>query len=250
MSDNIEVSIVIPAYNEEKRIGHSLEKILNYIRVKTFSREIIVVNDGSRDNTSSVLAGYKDKIPELLIIENEVNRGKGYSVKKGILQSRGKYIIFSDADLSTPIEEADKILSALKDNLDLALGSRHVPGAEIRIRQPLHRHLMGRFFNFFVRLVAIPNIKDTQCGFKGFRRDCAFWVFQKIDNSGWSFDVEAIYLAYKAGFTIKEVPVVWLDSPNSRISLFTDPLKMFIDVLKIPWKHRNTDFSGDIPNKK
>jgi dolichyl-phosphate beta-glucosyltransferase len=243
MSGNTELSIVIPAYNEEKRIGSTLEKISLYLSGKSFSSEIIVVNDGSSDSTSSVLEGYKNKIPQLSIIHNNPNRGKGYSVKKGILQAKGRYIIFSDADMSTPVEEADRFMSAFHEGIDLAIGSRHVAGAEIKVKQPLYRHLMGRFFNLFVRIIALPSISDSQCGFKGFSRECAFCVFQKINTFGYSFDVEVIYLAHKFGFNLKEIPVVWMDSPSSRINPLTDPLNMFIDVIKIRWKHRNTNFS-------
>ncbi|OQA13232.1 MAG: Undecaprenyl-phosphate mannosyltransferase [bacterium ADurb.Bin363] len=185
------------------------------------------------------------KVFNLRLIENEVNRGKGYSVKRGIMESKGNYIIFSDADLSTPIEETDKILSALQGDYEIAIGSRHIQGSEIKIKQPWYRHLMGRIFNLFVRIIAVPNVIDTQCGFKGFRRDCALCIFNEIVTFGYSFDVEVLYLAYKFGFKIKEVPVIWLDSPTSRINPFIDPLKMFLDVLKIRLKHRNKNFARD-----
>jgi len=242
MSDTIELSIVIPAYNEAKRIGGTLDKISLYLSGKPFSSEIIVVDDGSSDDTYSILEGYKNKIPRLSIIRNKPNRGKGYSVKEGILQAKGAYIIFSDADMSTPIEETDKFMSAFREGIALAIGSRHVAGAEIKVKQPLYRHLMGRFFNLFVRIIALPSIHDSQCGFKGFSRECAFCIFQNINTFGYSFDVEVIYLAYKFGFKLKEIPVIWIDTPGSRINPLTDPLKMFIDVIKIRWKHRNTNF--------
>ena len=235
------LTIIVPAYNEEKRIGASLKKILLYLDEKRFLSEVIVINDGSYDNTRSVVEAIKDK--RLSIVDNEKNMGKGYSVKRGIKEASGDFIIFSDADLSTPIEEADKLLDYLQEDYDFVIGSRYVAGSHIKVKQPLHRQLMGRVFNLFVRLVAVPHIKDTQCGFKGFRRDCAGRVFDMVDTCGYSFDVEVIYVAYKLGMKMKEVPIVWIDSPSSRINPFIDPLKMFFEVLKIVWKYRNKKFS-------
>jgi len=238
MSDEILLSIVIPAYNEEKRIGRSLEKIFAYLSSKDFLWELIIVNDGSTDDTLSIISGYNE--PRIILVNNKKNMGKGYSVKRGVEEAKGRFIVFSDADLSTPVGETDKLLEFLRKDYDFVIGSRYVPGSEIKVRQPWYRQLMGRFFNLFVRLVAIPGIKDTQCGFKGFKRECALIVFDLMEIRGYSFDVEALYIAYKLGFKIKEVPVVWYDSPSSRINPFIDPLKMFFEVIRIVWNHRNT----------
>lgn len=237
MEKIIDLSIVIPAYNEGKRIGRSLEKIFSYLSGKNFLAEVIVVDDGSSDDTLSILSNFKD--PRLTIITNKVNMGKGFSVKRGIEEAKGRFIIFSDADLSTPVEEADKFLLFLSNQCDLAIGSRYITGADVKLKQPWYRQLMARMFNFFVQLIAIPGIRDSQCGFKGFKKECASAVFNYVDTCGYSFDVEVIYVAYKMGFKIKEIPVTWYDSPSSRINPLTDPLKMFFDVLKIRWKHRN-----------
>jgi len=239
MNEKIILSLVIPAYNEEKRIGKSLEKIIEYLYSKDVTTEVLVINDGSKDNTSSISASYKEKYPLLNVLENEQNKGKGYSVKRGVLSAAGDFIIFTDADLSTPIEETDKVLSALQEGYDVAIGSRHVKGAKIEIKQPLHRHIMGRVFNFFVRIFTVPYISDSQCGFKGFKKEKAIEIFNRMDTYGWSFDVEILYLAHKLELKIKEVPITWRDSPASRINPLTDPLKMFTDVIKIRWKHRN-----------
>jgi len=239
MNEKITLSIVIPAYNEEKRIGKSLEKVIGYLSSKDIKTEVLVINDGSKDNTSYIANSYKEKYPLLNIIENDQNRGKGYSVKRGVLSATGDFIIFTDADLSTPVEETEKILSALQNGYDVAIGSRHLKGSNIEIKQPFHRHIMGRVFNFFVRIFTVPYISDSQCGFKGFKREKAVEIFNLMDTYGWSFDVEILYLAHRLELKIEEVPITWRDSPASRINPITDPLKMFIDVIKIRWKHRN-----------
>lgn len=227
------LSIVIPAYNEEKRIEETLEKILNYLKTKNYQYEIIVVDDGSSDNTVKVLETIAKENKNIFILKNEQNSGKGYSVRKGVLESKGDYILFSDADLSTPIEEVEKLLHWLNQGFDVTIGSRGLKESDIKIHQPFYRELMGKFFNFLVQTLLIKGIKDTQCGFKCFKKDATKEIFKRQKIDGFGFDVEILYIAKKLNYKIKEVPVTWLNSPNSKVSPIKHSLEMFKDILKI-----------------
>ncbi|NPV52962.1 MAG: glycosyltransferase [Firmicutes bacterium] len=252
------LSIVIPAYNEETRIGETLDKIVDYFsssspdlngasvpgRVEPIDRvEIIVVDDGSTDGTCGVVEARSRQSGEagvvIQLLRNGVNRGKGFSVKHGVLAARGDYILFSDADLSTPIAEVDKLVCWLSDGYDVAIGSRALAESRITIPQPLHRRIMGRVFNHLVQLVAIKGIQDTQCGFKAFTREAAQTLFTMQRVDGFAFDVEILYLARQLGFKIKEVPVEWHDSPGTRVRAGIDSARMFRDLLKIRRLHLN-----------
>jgi dolichyl-phosphate beta-glucosyltransferase len=228
------LSVVIPAFNEEPRIGATLERVYAYLSKRDYPFEIIVVDDGSRDGTIRVVEAFAGQKPEIRVVSNDGNRGKGFSVRHGIEEARGEYILFSDADLSTPIEDVEKLLPKLTgEGFGIAIGSRSIRGADVRIHQPWYRELMGKVYNKIVRVCALRGFKDTQCGFKLFRADVARRVFAKQQIERFSFDVEALYLAHKYGYRIAEVPVTWYDSPRSRVSIASDPLRMFIDVLKI-----------------
>lgn len=226
----LSISVVIPAYNEEKRIGKTLRKILKYFENKKYDYEIIVVDDCSKDKTVHVAEFFKSK--RIKIIKNLCNLGKGGAVRKGMLSAKKKYVLFSDADLSTPIEQIEKFLPFIK-KYDVIIGSRALNDSEIRIKQPFYRVIMGRIFNLIVQILLLKGIKDTQCGFKLFTRKSAKKIFPKQTFKGFSFDVEILYIARKTGYKIKEVPVVWINSPESKVSALKDSIKMFIDLIKI-----------------
>ncbi|HLW84546.1 MAG TPA: dolichyl-phosphate beta-glucosyltransferase [Candidatus Sulfotelmatobacter sp.] len=228
-------SIVVPAYNESARLGASLEKILSYIALQRWSAEVIVVNDGSTDHTAEIVRRLAERNSVLRLVENPGNRGKGYSVRNGMLQARGRVVIFSDADLSSPIEEAPKLLQALDNGADIAIGSRWLRAELQTQRQPLHRQLFGRVFNLLLRITLGLQFKDTQCGFKAFQQASVQKIFplQKIER--WGFDPEILFLARKFGFRVQEVPVAWAHSGGTRISPLADGSRMFWEMLRIRW---------------
>jgi dolichyl-phosphate beta-glucosyltransferase len=228
-------SIVLPAYNERERIAGTLDRILAHATRRGWNAEVIVVNDGSSDGTAEIVGEYARKHPVLRLLENPGNRGKGYSVRNGMLHARGDILLFSDADLSSPIEEADKLFAAIEKGADIAIGSRWVdPGLQIR-RQPMHRQFFGRIFNLALRIILGLQFKDTQCGFKAFTRRSAQAIFplQKIER--WGFDPELLYLARKFGFAVREVPVAWSHREGTRINPLRDGIRMFGEILRIRW---------------
>ena len=237
----VHLSVIIPAYNEERRIGSTLERIIQYLSQKPWSWEILVVIDGSRDSTAEVVrtAGAGAGPEQLRILDNDVNRGKGFCVRRGMLESRGAFRLFSDADLSTPIEEVDRLLEALEAGHDVAIASRGLPESDVRVRQAKWRQSMGRVFNWFVQRLAVPGIQDTQCGFKLFTADAARRLFtrQRIEQFG--FDVEILWNARKLDYRIAELPVVWINDPQSKVNPITDSTRMLVDLLRIRyWDHK------------
>jgi len=241
-------SIVIPAYNESARLGASLESVLAYIHQQGWDAEVIVVNDGSRDNTADIVRSYAAKEPILRLVENPGNRGKGYSVRNGMLHAAGRIILFSDADLSSPIEEAPKLFEALNAGADIAIGSRWLRAETQTQRQPLHRQLFGRIFNLLLRLTLGLHFADTQCGFKAFKRAAAQAIFplQKIER--WGFDPEILFLARKLGFKVQEVPVAWGHSGGTRINPLVDGTKMFQEMLRVRWYSMTGVYDGTATN--
>lgn len=232
-----QLSIVIPVYNEEKRIPDTLKKIIEFFKNQKINYEILVVNDGSKDKTVEVCKPYENE--RIKVIDYKPNQGKGYAVRKGMLNAGGDIAVFSDADLSTPIEEIDKFLPYFKQGFDIVIGSRALKESNIKIHQPVYREWMGRVFNLFVQRFAIKGIKDTQCGFKAFTQNAAKKVFGLQQLNRFSFDVEALYIANKLGFRIKEVPVTWINDEASKVSAIKDSIKMFKDILKIKKLHKN-----------
>jgi dolichyl-phosphate beta-glucosyltransferase len=228
-------SIVIPAYNESQRLGATLEKVLNYVHLQGWDAEVIVVNDGSRDNTAEIVRTFAATNPALRLVENPGNRGKGYSVRNGILNACGDVIVFTDADLSSPIEEMPKLLQALADGADIAIGSRWLRAELQTKRQSLHRQVFGRIFNILLRMTLGLRFKDTQCGFKAFTRRAAQTILplQRIER--WGFDPEILFLARKFGFQVAEVPVFWGHSGGTRIHPLIDGARMFQEMLRIRW---------------
>ena len=226
---NVDLSVIIPAFNEESRLPGTLATILAFLRSRRESFEVLVVDDGSKDATASVAEGAG---PEVRVLKNPRNRGKGYSVRNGMLNARGAWRLMSDADLSTPIEELDSLRSALRDGAEIAIASRAVRGANVEKRQSLMRESSGRFFNLIVRSSLLPGIKDTQCGFKLFSAAAAAAAFKGGRLDGFAFDVEALVLAHRAGFAILEVPVTWRNDEQSRVSLGRG-VAAFLDLFRL-----------------
>ncbi len=229
----LELSVVVPAYNEEGRLGKTLPHLWNGLKRRFASFEIIVVNDGSRDSTVSVVTRFAETHPEVRLISYDDNRGKGYAVRTGMLASRGRHVLFSDADLSTPLRELGKLLKKMAEGYDLAIGSRARRESRIIEYQPAYRVLMGKTFNKVVRLLAVRGISDTQCGFKCFTRRAAHEIFADARIEGFSFDVEALYIAGFKGFRIAEVGVLWRNDPQSKVHPVKHSLQMFRDLLLI-----------------
>ena len=227
------ISIIIPAYNEEARIGPTLDRIGEYINSSGMDYEIIVVDDGSTDNTRAVVSESARRICGLRLVENRVNRGKGFSVKNGFLNSSGRLVLFSDADLSTPIEELEKFLPEVESGANIVIGSRSLKGSNIIKRQPFYRVLMGKTFNKLVRLLTVSGLVDTQCGFKLFRRGTCEPIFKAQRVERFAFDVELLFLAQKKGLRIAELPVRWINSPQSKVHPVMDSLRMALDLLRI-----------------
>ena len=226
-------SIVIPAYNEEARLPATLEKVLAFVHEQRWAAEVLVVNDGSGDATVDIVRRAAAREPALRLIENPGNRGKGYSVRNGMLQARGSIVLFSDADLSAPISEAPKLFAALAGGADVAIGSRWMQAELQTRRQSWLRQFLGRVFNLLARVLLGLRFHDTQCGFKAFTREAAQAIFplQKIER--WGFDPEILFLARKLGYTVEEVPVLWGHSGGERIHPLRDGTKMLLEMLRI-----------------
>ncbi len=240
-------SIVIPAYNESARLGGTLEKVLAYVHARQWNAEVIVVNDGSRDNTAEIAHQFAAKDPVLRIVNNPGNRGKGYSVRNGMLHARGRIVLFSDADLSSPIEEAAKLIDALEAGADIAIGSRWLRAETQTQRQPLHRQVFGRIFNLLLRITLGLQFADTQCGFKAFKQAAVQAIFplQKIER--WGFDPEILFLARKFGFRVEEIPVLWGHSGGARIHPLIDGSHMFFEMLHIRWNDLTGKYDSSTP---
>ena len=228
-------SIIIPAYNEAARLGGTLDRVLNHIADRRWDAEVIVVNDGSRDNTAELVRARANANSSVRLIENPGNRGKGYSVRNGMLNANGGILLFTDADLSSPIEEAGKLFTAIDGGADVAIGSRWVQPDMQAKRQSLLRQFYGRIFNLALRILLGLKFKDTQCGFKAFTRSSARMLFSQQTIERWGFDAELLYIAHRRGLNVKEVPVVWSHSEGTRISPLRDGLRMFSEVLAIRW---------------
>lgn len=228
------LSLVIPAYNEAERIGPSLEKIRSYLGARPYSAELIVVDDGSTDGMPQLLERMQSGRPELRILRHTPNRGKGYSVRCGMLEARGEFVLFSDADLSTPVEELDKLLRIMEESgADAVAGSRAMERKLVGIHQPWYREYAGRFFNQLVRLFSGLELKDTQCGFKLYRRATTRGAFLAQRTEGFGFDVEVLFLIRHAGGRIVEAPVKWNNDPATKVRLIRDSAAMFADLLLI-----------------
>lgn len=231
------ISVVVPAYNEEKRLGDTLPVIYAYLKEHFAHFELLVVDDGSTDSTAAIVQEFAKQHTETRLISYQPNRGKGHAVRTGILQSRGEWILFCDADLATPIEELPNLAVKLREGYDVAIASRAVRGARLVIRQPWYREFAGRSFNLMVQLLAVPGIHDTQCGFKLFRREAAREIFSRCEENGFSFDIEVLHVAMRLGYGIAEVPVRWMHHEGSKVRLLRDAVRMFLALLRISRKH-------------
>jgi glycosyltransferase involved in cell wall biosynthesis len=241
-------SIVIPAYNEGERITATLEKVLAWVAAQRWSAEIVVVNDGSRDDTAAIAGRYAAAHPQVRVIENPGNRGKGYSVRNGMTHARGDLLLFSDADLSSPISEAPKLFDAIAAGADVAIGSRWLKAELQTERQPLYRQIFGRVFNLFLRLVLGLQFKDTQCGFKAFRRSAAEAIFPRQRIERWGFDPEVLFLARRFGFKSVEIGVEWAHDERTKISYLRDGLRMGWEVLLVRWYALTGKYDVPLPS--
>ncbi|MHB0871511.1 MAG: dolichyl-phosphate beta-glucosyltransferase [Chloroflexota bacterium] len=225
------LSLVVPAYNEQGRLPATLQKMREFLTHQSFSYEVLVVDDGSQDGTAALVEAATARFHGLRLLR-EPHRGKGHAVRQGMLAAEGDYVMFCDADFSMPVEEVVRFPEMLSGKRQVAIASREVKGAR-RIGEPRHRHLMGRVFNLIVRLLAVPGLQDTQCGFKCFTREAAQGIFRTQVIDGFGFDVEVLYVARKMGLGITEVPISWYYSPSSRVDPIRDTLRMFNDVLQV-----------------
>jgi len=238
-------SFVIPAYNESVRIRPTLDELLRYTQQQQLDAEILVVNDGSSDDTAQVVREYGKSHPQILLLENPGNRGKGYSVRNGMLHARGDICLFTDADLSSPISEARKLFDAIAQGADIAIGSRWLRVELQTERQPLYRQAFGRIFNVVLRVILGLRFVDTQCGFKAFRRERCRIIFEQQRIEGFGFDPELLYLARHHGLRAIEIPVRWGHSPATKVSMTGDSLKMFADIFTIRWNAMSGRYARD-----
>lgn len=234
------LTLIVPAYNEEGRLPASLERMAHYLSQRDYSHELVVVDDGSRDGTRDVVRSFAETRPWVRLVHYDnaagqpVNRGKGFAVRMGVQHAVGRDILFSDADLSTPIEEMEKLLPPIsRGDCDIAIASRALPESDLAVHQPFYREWMGRSFNRVVQALAVPGIKDTQCGFKAFRGEVAKRIFGLAQVDGFGFDPEILFLARKYGYTIREVPVTWRHMDESRVNPLTAPASMLRELCEI-----------------
>jgi dolichyl-phosphate beta-glucosyltransferase len=225
------LSIIIPAHNEESRLPDTLEQIIRFLEKQNFSSEIVVVENGSTDRTYAIAQEFGRKNGNVRVIQNDW-RGKGLAIQRGVQEARGEYVFMCDADLSMPVAEVSKFLPPQLLNVDIAIASREAPGA-VRYDEPYYRHLTGRVFNILIRLLVLPSLQDTQCGFKCIRAGVARDIFRYQTLTGWAFDVELLYIARHHGYNIVEIPIHWYFNADSKISVFRDSLRMFLDLLRI-----------------
>lgn len=232
---NFDLSIIIPSYNEEARLPGTLQRIAEYLPTLKLRTEVLVVDDGSTDRTAAVAESFHGKLTGLRVLSNGTNRGKGYSVRHGMLEAQGDMVLFTDADLSAPIEEAEKLLGPLNNGYDVALGSRAMDRSLISTRQSIFRETAGIIFNKIVRMVLRLPFVDTQCGFKAFRRERCRIIFEQQRIEGFGFDPELLYLARHYGLRAIEIPVRWGHSEATKVNMLGDSLKMFADIFTIRW---------------
>ncbi len=234
MNESIYISVIIPTYNEERRIGKTLAELRKFLDRQTFSYEVLVVDDGSTDITNKIVDTIARDWPQLKLLSNSVNRGKGAVVREGVLSARGQHILFADADNATPIEQIAKLLPYI-EQYPVVIGSRHCPGAKIHIPQARHRAILSRLSNLLIRWLAVPGVYDTQCGFKLFQRLPAQEIFSRVTISRFGFDFEALAIARYLGYPFKEVGIDWYNDSASKVRAGRDALRTLRDLLKVKW---------------
>jgi len=239
-----EISIVIPAYNEALRLPTTLDRVQGYLATAGLTAEVIVVDDGSRDDTAEVVQRYAQRWPQLKLVAAERNAGKGAAVRLGMAAARGRYRVFSDADLSVPIDDMEKLLPPLHAGAGVAIASRGLRDSQVELHQPWYRETMGKIFNRLVRIFVLGGVHDTQCGFKAFTAEVADRVFPVLQTRGFGFDVELLYRAQHAGYKIVEVPTRWINSPQSRVHPIRHSAAMFLELLAIPDRVRKHPTPG------
>lgn len=225
------LSIIIPAHNEENRLPETLGQMFGFLAKQTYSAEVVVVENGSSDRTYDIARGFARQNQNLQVIQNDW-RGKGLAIQRGVKEAKGEYVFLCDADLSMPVEEISKFLPPQLQDVDVAIGSREAPGA-VRYNEPYYRHFTGRVFNTLIRLLVLPTLQDTQCGFKCIRAEVALDIFRYQTLTGWAFDVELLYIARHHRYKIVEIPIDWYFNADSKISVLRDSLRMFLDLLLI-----------------
>jgi dolichyl-phosphate beta-glucosyltransferase len=238
---NPDISIVIPAYNESQRLPDTLQVVKHYLKQENLSHEILVVDDGSRDNTPQIALSLKEQIPELTVIQNPQNSGKGFSVRRGMLAAVGNMVLMMDADQSSPIEELDKLIPPIRDEqYDIAIGSRALKNSQIEKHQPIYREPLGYIYNDIIQILLFKGIEDTQCGFKLFRRQVVEPIFSQATRvDGFAFDVEVLFVARKLGCRIAEIPIRWRNDPESKVKIIRHGSRMVLDLFRIrlnAWK--------------
>lgn len=243
MQPAFELSVIIPAFNEEARLAPTVRETVAYFRARGRSMELIVVDDGSLDRTSELVHRLSAELPEVRLIRLAANRGKGYAVRTGVVNARGRFVLFADADGATPIAEIERLDGAMAGGADVAIGSRALRAAGVKIAAKSYRRVMGRLFHQLVRLLTVKGIQDTQCGFKLFRADVAHDLFSRMRMNGFSFDVEVLLMAERQGYRIAEVPVNWVHQPGSRVNLVLDSLRMARDVFIIRGRALRGDYN-------
>jgi len=224
------LSIVIPAFNEEKRLPSTLEQVYSYIKDQPFECEVLIVENGSKDATFEIALEFSERHEQFHVLEAE--RGKGQAVRRGMLEAKGEYCFMCDVDLSMPIAEISRFIPPALTSFDLAIGSREAEGA-MRYDEPAYRHLGGRLINFLIRLLALPGMHDTQCGFKCFHFSVVRDLFEHQTMGGWSFDIELLYIARLRGYRIVDVPIPWYFNPESKLNVLQDAFRMARDIMKI-----------------
>jgi dolichyl-phosphate beta-glucosyltransferase len=239
-----EISIIIPAFNEALRLPATLERVQHFLDSSGLSAEVIVVDDGSRDATTEVVRQRAAAWPQLQLVTSPRNTGKGAAVQLGMAQARGRYRIFSDADLSVPIDDLEKLLRPLRSGAGVAIASRGLKDSQVELHQPWYRETMGKIFNRLVRVFVLGGVHDTQCGFKAFTAEVADRVFPALQTRGFGFDVEVLYRTQRAGYQIVEVPTRWINSPQSRVHPIRHSAMMFLELLAIPGRVRKHPTKG------
>lgn len=225
--------MIVPAYDEEARLEPTLRRIHEYLSAQDYTWSVTVVSDGSKDGTVAISEGLKAEDARFGVMHYTPNRGKGYAVRKGMVEIPGEYILFTDADLAAPIEEVEKLWQAISENVPIAIGSRPLKESRLEIRQPWHREMLGRAFNFAVQTLAVRGIKDTQCGFKLFRKDVAVDVFSRCKLNGFGFDFESLMIARDLNIAIAEVPIRWAHQEGSKVVLMRDGPRMLRELVKL-----------------